>query len=46
MSLRSNKIKRDKKKTHAEHVIERIGEYHEEKPCKIHAKKKRIMMTF
>ena len=46
MNLRGNKNKIKKKvrigkKTYTQRVKERIGEYHEEKPFKIHAKKKK-----
>ena len=33
------------KKTYAQHIKERMGEYYEEKPFKIHAKEKEIYMV-
>ena len=46
MNLKGNKKKLKKnrkmsKKTYAQRVKERMGEYYEEKPFKIHAKRKR-----
>ena len=43
MNLKRNnkKIKRNKKTSHAQRFKERMGEYYEEKPLKIHMKRKK-----